>query len=273
MWQPPVVILGCGYTGRRVAERLLSRNIAIIATARGTASLSDLRGKNANIIPLDVANGVPRIAVPPGASVLYSIPTIETPSGAVDRTGEILGALIPPPARVVYLSTTGVYGSTRDVDEKTPVNPAGVREQLRIEAESAVAQGPWSSMILRPAAIYGPGRGIHVAMARREYRIAGDGQNFVSRIHVEDLAAHCEAALLCDVTGAWPVADEHPCTSREIAEYCAELLRLPMPPSVPVQELHPTRRADRRVDGRAVRGILGIVLRYPSYRVGIPASL
>jgi len=30
--------------------------------------------------------------------------------------------------------------------------------------------------------------------------------------------AHCEAALLADVTGAYPVADEEPCRSREIAD-------------------------------------------------------
>ena len=68
-------------------------------------------------------------------------------------------------------------------------------------------------MILRPAAIYGPGRGVHVSMEEGRFRFVGGGDNFVSRIHVDDLAAHVEAALLSDITGAWPVADEHPCTS------------------------------------------------------------
>jgi nucleoside-diphosphate-sugar epimerase len=169
---------------------------------------------------------------------------------------------------MVYLSTTGVYGGVRDVDENTPA-----AEHPRMEAERAVAAGPWSALILRPAAIYGPGRGIQVSMARGEFRLVGDGSNFVSRIHVDDLALHCEAALLSDLTGAYPVADEEPCESREIAGFCARLLGVPMPLSVSAAEVHDTRRADRRVDGSAIRKLLGITLRYPSYQVGIPASL
>jgi hypothetical protein len=87
------------------------------------------------------------------------------------------------------------------------------------------------------------------------------------------LAAHVEAALFSTVTGAFPVADEHPCPSREIAVFCARLLGVPMPGSVPAGALSETRRADRRVDGSAIRKRLGVVLRYPSYRTGIPASL
>ena len=38
-------------------------------------------------------------------------------------------------------------------------------------------------------------------------------------------------------------------------------------------EVSETRRSNRKVDGRAIRRLLGIELRYPSYRTGIPASL
>jgi nucleoside-diphosphate-sugar epimerase len=105
------------------------------------------------------------------------------------------------------------------------------------------------------------------------YKLMGSGENFVSRIHVEDLARHAEAAIVSAATGAYPVADEQPCTSREIAEYCAKLLNLPMPPEVPAELLGETRRADRRVDGSAIRRLLGLTLQYPSYREGIPACL
>jgi len=127
-------------------------------------------------------------------------------------------------------------------------------------------------MVLRPAAIYGPGRGIHVSMAQGRFQLVDGGNNYVSRIHVDDLARHAEAALMSDVSGAWPVADDHPCRSREIAEYCSKLLAVPLPESVPADGVHHTRRADRRVDGRAVRTVLGIELLYPSYIEGLPAS-
>lgn len=110
-------------------------------------------------------------------------------------------------------------------------------------------------------------------MQEGKWKIGGDGSNFVSRIHVDDLATHALAALTSDVTGAWPVADEEPCTTIEITRFCCDLLGLPIPESVASGSLDETRRTDRRVDGRAIRARLGITLEYPSYRTGIPASL
>lgn len=79
--------------------------------------------------------------------------------------------------------------------------------------------------------------------------------------------------MLAELTGTYPVADDHPCTSLEIASYCAELMKLPLPPFAPVAEVERSRRSNRRVDGRAIRAALGVALRYPTYREGIAASL
>jgi nucleoside-diphosphate-sugar epimerase len=196
---------------------------------------------------------VPRL---PGSLVLHSMP----PEGSVDLRKI-------DPARVVYLSTTGVYGSAKVVNDRTPVDETSDRARARLAVEREIAAGPWSTLILRPAAIYGPGRGVHISVKHGTYP---PGDNFISRIHVDDLAAHVEAGLLSDLTGAYPVADQEPCTSREIAEFCARLQGVDLP-SGPV----PTPRVfgDRRVDGSAIRGLLGIDLQYPSYRVGIPAAM
>jgi nucleoside-diphosphate-sugar epimerase len=231
-----VLILGCGYTGERVARRFLARGATVTTTNSKTE----------------------RFEVAPGALVLHSVPP-EGSRGLVDKLGDA-------PARMVYLSTTGVYGAARIVDESTGVAPQTEQHRLRLEEERRVAAGPWSSLILRPAAIYGPGRGVHESLKQGTCRV---NENFVSRIHVDDLAAHVEAGLLSEVTGAYPVADEEPCTSREIAEFCARLLELPLP----LDEHAKAYSTSRRVDGSAIRRALGITLRYPSYRVGIPASL
>ena len=196
--------------------------------------------------------------IEPGCLVLHSIP----PEGAPD----VVSLLGDAPARVVYLSTTGVYGSAHVVDETTEVDWSSERARVRLEAEQEIAKGPWSTLILRPAAIYGPGRGVHESVRRGTYP---PGENFISRIHVDDLAAHAEAALLSDLTGAFPVADEEPCTSREIAEFCATLLGVALPQG-PVAT--PRIFGDRKVDGSAIRKLLGVTLQYPSYRTGIPVG-
>jgi hypothetical protein len=287
---PDILILGCGFTGRRVARRLLARGGTLLCTTRASLNLEH-----------PGALSTLRAMVTPGVRVLHSVPTLV---GELDRVAvEALGGA----ARVVYLSTTGVYGSAECVDETTPVAPQSDRARARVRTERAVLDGPWSPLVLRPAAIYGPGR----------VRRSGGGSGYVSRIHVDDLAAHVEAALFSEVTGAWPVADDHPCPSGEIAEFVllhpewgrpvgcgglgqgrsragllirwpgakirAHLIERQGRPAgttgVEGRHLSFARgqgrlsHTNRRVDGSAIRDILGITLSYPSYRSGIPAAL
>jgi nucleoside-diphosphate-sugar epimerase len=259
------LILGCGYTGGRVAARLAGLGHAVYATSRRPETIS-IPG----VTPVRV--DLMRL-LPAGTRVLHSVPPEETRGGLADPTPRLLEMLPPGVDRVVYLSSTGVYGAAREVDEATPAAPRRPRERLRLAAEQAVLAGPWSAMVLRPAAIYGPGRGAHESIPRGEFRLRGDGSNMVSRIHVEDLASLAAAALLAGHAGAWPVADREACTSREIAAFVCGLLGCPMPRPATDDGLHETRLADRRVDGQAVCRLLGVVLRYPTYREGIPAAL
>ena len=272
MKQVDIVIVGCGFTGQRVASRMLAAGARVRLTVRNPSSAADLQRAGAEVLAWDAANPQP-LPIPEGAALLHSVPSLEISGQPADPTPALFSSLRGIPSRIVYLSTTGVYGPVRDVDHHTPVNPQSSREQARVDAEKSVKSGPWTSLILRPAAIYGPGRGIHVSMARREYKLVDGGQNFVSRVHVEDLASHAEAGLLSAVAGAYPVADEHPCPAWEIARFCSELLHVPMPASMHPGDVHPTRRADRRVDGAEIRRLLSVPLRYPSYHTGIPASL
>lgn len=272
--RPPVLILGSGYTGRRVAGRMAEIGHRVLATSRQPERLELPPGvERLRIDALEPDSLACLRQVPPGALVLHSVPVIQDGATLRDPTPALLDGLRGRAARVVYISTTGVYGAQQDVDAATEPAPDSESARLRLEAERSVLAGPWSAMVLRPAAIYGPGRGIHVSLPRGEFRLAGDGSNWVSRIHVADLAALCVLALTSGEGGCWPVADLEPARSAEIAGFVAGLLGCPAPGSRPASELHPTRRANRKVDGSAVCRLLGYSLLYPSYRQGIPASL
>lgn len=251
-----ILILGCGYTGQRVAKRFLAMGARVTATTRNPQRLA---GLGAEII----ATGDLSKHVRPGMLVLHSIPP-DGPPG-------LLHPLRNNAQRLVYLSSTAVYGAASIVNETTPVDDGPERARARLEVERAIVEGPWSSLILRPAAIYGPGRGVQESIRRGAHSLS---DRFVSRIHVDDLAAHVEAALLSSIRGAYPVADEEPCTSRDIAEFCARLLHLPSTSAGQGQAGHMPRFANnRRVDGAAIRKALGITLIYPSYRIGVPSAL
>lgn len=200
----------------------------------------------------------------PGAAVLiHSVPPLAEPenSGIHGLICEL------QPRRILYISSTGVYGAQSDVSGDTCATPNDEKGYARVQEEEWIASCPLStSLILRSAAIYGPGRGIHVRM--RNGKPLQDPGRIVSRIHVDDLVAILEAGIESNVTGAWPVADDSPATGAEVAAWCAKRLGMDLPDGLPA-----TRTGGRRVDGKRIRELLGVVLRYSSYGSGIEASL
>jgi nucleoside-diphosphate-sugar epimerase len=174
------------------------------------------------------------------------------------------------PSRIVYLSTTGVYGAAETVDERTVAAPDTERDLERVQTENLICSGSWSSLVLRPAAIYGPHRGVHTSARSGVFRPPPGGNRIVSRIHVDDLAAQVLAGLESDITGAFPVADEESSTSLEVAKWTATFLGVQL---LPGESETAERKKGRRVDGSAYRRAVGLPLRYPSFRQGVPACL
>ncbi len=271
-----VVILGCGYTGLRVAARLLARGVRVVAAAREVSALASIAASGATVVEFEATRTSSWIAVTreasrlaPGYALLVSVPPYRVAGERTEMTAALL-ASIPRPGRTVYLSSTGVYGAQEEVDAATAPAPRTPEHALRLSAEGAVAAGPWSWMVLRAAAIYGPERGLHVARGSAPHR-AGHPDRVVSRIHVDDLAALCQAALASSITGAFPAADRAPASARAVAAFCASLGLVP--PLLPDVHRGAGPGAGRRVDGRAVFDTLGVSIAYPSYREGILAAL
>jgi nucleoside-diphosphate-sugar epimerase len=260
----PVVILGLGYTTQRLARRLLEKRILVYAGVRDVGRYAELRNLGAKIRTLSPEE------LPKNATVIHSIPPLPEPEKSAVR--KLIRAIAPQ--RIVYISSTGVYGSAGEVDEETPEAPVDEKGRARVDEEHWIEalSNPWSSLILRSAAIYGPRRGIHVRL--REGRLK-DGDlprgagGIVSRIHVDDLVAILEAAIDSQLYGSWPVADECPASSEEVTLWCAREMRLKAPEFSPAR-IH---GRGRRVNGSKIRELLGIALKYPTYRTGIAASL
>jgi nucleoside-diphosphate-sugar epimerase len=255
-----ISILGLGFAGQRVARNLLARGIAVEAAVRGDISrFQQLISAGLRISAWENATELAR-----NSRLLHSIPTL--PAEETDALHALIRTI--EPSRVVYISSTGVYGATETVDESTRAEPDDVKGRARLEEEAWVAAaGPWTTLILRAAAIYGPGRGVHRAV--REGRAArGAGSAVVSRIHVDDLAALVDRALFSDIEGAWPVADDLPCASAEIVEWCNGGA-----PTVPGVAPVETPVRGRTVNGRKIRELLGLTLQYPTWKTGVPAAL
>jgi nucleoside-diphosphate-sugar epimerase len=266
------LILGSGFTGARVAALLASRGGRTIATVRPGGDREASEPAGVERVRLDADDAASRAAFAgrfgerDALRVLVAFPPARLPEGG-ERTAAILAALGDRVARVVMISSTTVYGKVIRVDASTPAAPEGERERLYLDAERAVRRGPWAGLVLRAAAIYGPGRGV-LAEGGPRFSHARSMDAVISRIHADDLAAACAVALASDLEGVYPIADEGPASGREVlAAWAGERWTPPAD--------RPDPEGSRRVDGRAVLAALGVTLRYRSFRealAGVPSA-
>jgi nucleoside-diphosphate-sugar epimerase len=286
----PVFIAGCGDIGRRVAALELAAGNPVVALARSEAAARALIARGIAVAPgdLDVAESLRGLPVY-NATLYYFAPP--PAAGTSDpRLGALLAALPErsPPARVVYLGTSGVYGDCGGawVDEDSPLNPRTDRARRRLAAETALRA--WADprgipyVILRVPGIYGPGR-LPVERIRQGLPVVDPEQApYSNRIHADDLAAACFAAARRGRPGAaYNVSDGHPTTLTDYFFRVADRYGLPRPPTVSLAEargiLTPALLSfleeSRRLSNRRMREELGVELRYPDLDRGLPACL
>ena len=258
----PLYLLGCGYTLTRLAREEARRGRSVRAVTRDETRREELSREGVQLLSLDEA-----VASSKGAQVVISIPPeagLDTSlSESLARTG---------PARVVYLSSTGVYGGARGhVDEDTPVDSTSPRGQGRLEAEAKYR--PLGGISLRIAGIYGPGRGLHERIRAGTLRIPESGGGRISRVHVDDLAEAIRVVLERGEPGAaYCVADDRPATQAETAAWLCARLGLPLPPPVPLASLHESLQGDRAISNARLKA-LGWRPRYPDFIAGFSALL
>ncbi len=275
------VIVGFGYTGRRVAERLPPGSVSVI-----TRSKPSLPDADVQLVDLDDGQTDP-INLPRPCAVLYTAPP---PTQGEDdpRLARFLSRIDPPPARLVYLSTSGVYGdrggdTVTEADAPTPMTP---RSKRRVAAEGLLTD--WCDahettlLILRVPGIYGPGR-LGLDRLRDSGEVLRDEESGPgNRIHVDDLVGCCIAALTGDApAGIYNVGDGDYRSTTGFSRLLAQIAGLGEPETISLAEAE-TRwsamrlsfvRESRRVDTARMRDVLGYSPRYTDPADGIRASL
>jgi dTDP-4-dehydrorhamnose reductase len=271
---PPWVIVGCGYTGARLAGRLASSSSSSSSGVTVTRRTLEAAQATAAAIAPTVRAAALTLGEP-APWLAGAIAVICAPPGP-DPAGEVRAVVAAGPARLVYLSSTGVYaaGAGASVDERWPIEPTTASGRARALAEAAL---DGNAIALRVAGIYGPGRGLVERMRVGTYRVVGDGTGHVSRIHVDDLVEAIVRAGTCELRGAVNIADDDPAPIGEVADAVAALLGVPPPPRVPIAsvpaEVAGMLTADRRIANARMKRELGVTLCFPSWRDGVAAEL
>jgi nucleoside-diphosphate-sugar epimerase len=276
-----VVILGCGYVGLELGRQLTDAGHEVVGVRRSDAGLDAIEAAGFDAVRADLTDAGSLSAVPDADWVVYAASADgrgaeAARSAYVDglRTAvETFSARASAPDRLVYTSSTGVYGDHGGswVDESTPPEPATERQRVLLEAERVALEAtPMDGTVVRFGGLYGPGR------YRLDYYLDGPvTEGYLNSTHRDDAAGVVAHLLRADRARGRVVlaVDDEPVSKWNFADWLADECGRPRPPKQTVEEraaagdVSRRRRASKRCANDRLHE-LGYELRYPTVRDG-----
>jgi len=204
-------------------------------------------------------------------------------SGDTDtRTATLLAALAKArilPTRVVYVSTSGVYGDCRGelVDESRPPAPRTPRARRRADAERQLtawcaARGA-ALIVLRAPGIYAADRLPLERLRAGRPVLRAEDDVYTNHVHADDLAAIVRRALEEDApAGIYNACDDTRLKMGDWLDLVADTAGLPRPPRVAraaLAEVNEFMSESRRLDNTRMKQVLRLKLRYPTVHEGL----
>jgi nucleoside-diphosphate-sugar epimerase len=281
-----LLIFGMGYTATRLATQLRADGWQVTGTSREGRAGTVSWGSPEIPVLMTKATHILSSVPPDGGGPLHDPVLRLYHDRLCDWQGRWLG----------YLSTTGVYGDTGGawVDETASTLPAkkNGRQTNRTLSDrhwldlSSRARAP--VRVFRLPGIYGPGGRSALDRVRegRANRIdlaaSGKKDHVFSRIHVDDIVETLVRSLNAPARCGpeiFNVTDDEPASGNAVIEYACDLLGVAYPPlknldDPAISAMARSFYADcRRVKNDKIKRVLGVKLRYPTYREGLAACL
>jgi nucleoside-diphosphate-sugar epimerase len=284
-----LLIIGCGDIARRSLPALQARwHVSALVRSAADASVLAAAGVEAMTGDLDRPESLEVLRA--GADlVLHSAPP--QASGETDlRTRSLLDSLerAMVPRRLVYLSTSGVYGDCDGalVDETSAPAPATDRARRRLDAETQLAR--WSAersaslAILRVPGIYAADRLPLDRLRAGMPALRAEDDVFTNHIHADDLAAIVTLALeRTDAEGVFNASDDSAVRMGDWFDLVADRHGLERPHRISRERARAELPAmllsfmseSRRLKNDRMKQVLGARLRYPTVFEGVPGAV
>lgn len=280
------LIIGCGYVGLQVAQKLLTQQKVVTALTHSESKQSQLAAQQVQVCYGDLDQPSSLHTLPTQVDTLFYFAPPPSKGTNDTRMTHFLSAFQAKPKRAVLISTTGVYGDCQGawIDETQALNPQTDRAKRRIDAEqqwqqwAEAQQVTWA--ILRVAGIYGANR---LPIARLEQGLPVLDERiapYSNRIHVSDLVDACVAAGQ-QGQGIFNITDGNPTTMTDYFNQVAKALQLPLPPTLDreqaAQQLSPEMNSylaeSKRISNLKMQQELGVIPQYPSLAEGLAVSV
>ena len=275
--RPRLLIVGCGDVGMRLIPLLRSR-FRVFALTSQSERLSELR--SAGVIPilgnLDSPQSLYRLKGLADIVVHLAPPPMQ---GSLDQRTRNLVAILPRHGRLVYVSTTGVYGDCKGAyfDETRPVAPVNARAERRVDAERVLRR--WARhhegklSILRVPGIYAADRLPLERLRQGTPALIDSDDVYTNHIHADDLAQIIALALFrAQPLRVYHTVDESALKMGDYFDQVATAFKFPLPPRVPRAELSKQvspmllsfMSESRRLTNERMKTELGVRLRWPA---------
>jgi nucleoside-diphosphate-sugar epimerase len=277
------LIVGCGYLGLRVAEQWHAAGHEVWATTRSAERARRFEQLGYHPIIADVLDAGSLASLPTADTVLWAVGHDRRAAASLEQVyvgglENLLGALPESVHKLIYVSSTGVYGDFAGgwVSEESACEPERPGGRACLAAEQLLAHHRWAAkaIVLRMAGIYGPDRLPYLQTLVEGRPLEAPAQGFLNLIHVEDAA---RAVLAADERGrpprAYLVSDGHPVERATFYAELARLLQAP-PPSFNTSPDAPAAHraaANKRIGNARLRAELAPQFAFPTYREGLAA--
>lgn len=280
--KPRLLIVGCGDVGLRLLP-LLRQYFRIFALTSQTERHAELRAAGAIpiIANLDAPRSLARLANLAPNIIHLAPPRSDAETDT--RTRNLI-AILPDKSRLVYVSTSGVYGDCAGAlfDETRPVHPNNPRAKRRVAAEALLrawaVRSRSSLAILRVPGIYAADRLPIERLRKATPALLDEDDVYTNHIHADDLAKLIKLALFraapCRVYHA---VDDSDLKMGDYFDLVADSFQLPRVPRLPyvelVKQVSPMLLSfmseSRRMKNNRIKQELGARLTYPTVRQGI----
>jgi len=182
---------------------------------------------------------------------------------------------------ITYLSSTSVYGDKKGewVDEHSKTLPTSSRGKARLKSEKL-----WMNLhkqyqvpirIFRLAGIYSLEHNIINKLKNNTATIVDKKKQFFSRIHTEDIVQALIKSMEQPSSGeVYNICDDYPCSNEEVIIYAANLLKVPVPEKVKLDNIENEisksfYRDSKRVKNTKMKEHLKVKLKYSTYKEGL----
>lgn len=286
--RPGVLLVGAGDIALRVAELLRSR-YRLFGVVRRPEQIAVLRGAGIRPIFADLDDRRSLLRLTGLADIVLHL---APPAGVGEtdgRTRHLLAALSRGrlPDRLVYVSTSGVYGDCGGarIDETHPIRPQTARARRRVDAEIVVRD--WSrrnvvrTCILRVPGIYAADRLPLERLHAGATAVIAAEDGYTNHIHADDLARAVVAAMRHGRSNrVYHASDDSEMGLGDYLDAVAAAFGAPKPQRLPREQaqdmvspvLWSFMSESRRMINSRMKRELKVVLAYPSVQEGLLAA-